>query len=304
MRHRSRIDAKSLERYCRILGIRPPASGQEVKRAYRDLVQVWHPDRFPSNRRLQHQATERLREIIEAYEVLRSGTPEIEVLETPSVPTGARVSRWLAGSVVRCWRLVWITRLGPRQLIVATTCLALFFLASIWLLAVLLVSPQDPPSPALASAVHRGGEVTQPDAPSHGRRDRDRGAPERRHRNPETAPPNGADMIIPRGRKGAGKLKVRNGTKAHVVATLAPSHAPKSAQRMVYVLAESEFTILGIAPGNYVVMLEFGRQWRAETRSFGHDRVISGPHGPFQFVEIESHEGIRADSHEIVLKPR
>ena len=38
------------------------ASLEEVQRAYRDLVQVWHPDRFTSNERLQSKAQEQLKQ--------------------------------------------------------------------------------------------------------------------------------------------------------------------------------------------------------------------------------------------------
>ncbi len=41
-----------------------------MKRAYRDLAKVWHPDRFVDNPRLQKKATERLVEINIAYQEL------------------------------------------------------------------------------------------------------------------------------------------------------------------------------------------------------------------------------------------
>ena len=42
----------------------------QVQKAYRDLVQVWHPDRFTNNERLQSKAQEQLKEINLAYEYL------------------------------------------------------------------------------------------------------------------------------------------------------------------------------------------------------------------------------------------
>ncbi len=40
-----------------ILRIKPGASPEEVKLAYRDLAMVWHPDCFPANNlRLQEKA--------------------------------------------------------------------------------------------------------------------------------------------------------------------------------------------------------------------------------------------------------
>ncbi|HET9708685.1 MAG TPA: J domain-containing protein, partial [Gemmatimonadales bacterium] len=38
---------------------------------YRDLAQVWHPDRFPDNNRLQEKAQQNLQRINEAYALLR-----------------------------------------------------------------------------------------------------------------------------------------------------------------------------------------------------------------------------------------
>lgn len=56
-----------------ILGIKPGASPEKVKQAYRDLAMVWHPDRFPAdNPRLKEKAQEELKKINAAYEVLKS----------------------------------------------------------------------------------------------------------------------------------------------------------------------------------------------------------------------------------------
>jgi hypothetical protein len=52
-----------------LLGVPAGASPDAIRTAYRDLVKVWHPDRFAGDARLQAKATERLRELNEAYEV-------------------------------------------------------------------------------------------------------------------------------------------------------------------------------------------------------------------------------------------
>ncbi|MCJ7615369.1 MAG: tetratricopeptide repeat protein [Desulfobacterales bacterium] len=57
-----------IQRYFEILELDSKASPDEVKQAYRDLVNVWHPDRFPGNPRLKQKAEEKLKEINEAYE--------------------------------------------------------------------------------------------------------------------------------------------------------------------------------------------------------------------------------------------
>ena len=59
-------------RYYKILGLKTGASEEDLKNAYRDLVQVWHPDRFTHNPSLQKRAEEQLKEINNAYEAIRT----------------------------------------------------------------------------------------------------------------------------------------------------------------------------------------------------------------------------------------
>ncbi|MEG4571356.1 J domain-containing protein [Microcoleus sp. N3A4] len=59
-----------INRCYEILEIEPGTSLEEIKRAYRDLAFVWHPDRFAHNDRLQQKAHQRLTEINEAYQQL------------------------------------------------------------------------------------------------------------------------------------------------------------------------------------------------------------------------------------------
>lgn len=53
------------------LGVKPNATREELNQAYRDLAQIWHPDRFPNNPRLREKANEKLKEINAAYEILK-----------------------------------------------------------------------------------------------------------------------------------------------------------------------------------------------------------------------------------------
>jgi len=55
-----------------VLALRPGASALEIKGAYRDLVKVWHPDRFGSDPRLREKAEDKLKQINEAYVVLQA----------------------------------------------------------------------------------------------------------------------------------------------------------------------------------------------------------------------------------------
>jgi hypothetical protein len=74
-----------IERAYKVLGLHPGASPDEVKRAYRDLAQVWHPDRFAHNSRLQQKAQQNFRRINEAFK--RLGTRDaLYAMELPVDP--------------------------------------------------------------------------------------------------------------------------------------------------------------------------------------------------------------------------
>ncbi len=81
----------------RVLGLEPGASHEHIRQAYRDLVQVWHPDRFAHDPRLQQKAHDQLKAINAAYAQLKhyrsssgqfQGTPH-ERATTPSQVTAS-----------------------------------------------------------------------------------------------------------------------------------------------------------------------------------------------------------------------
>ena len=54
----------------RALDLPPGASIEQIRAAYKELVKVWHPDRFGKDEKLRERATQKLQQINAAYEKL------------------------------------------------------------------------------------------------------------------------------------------------------------------------------------------------------------------------------------------
>ena len=85
------------QRWLKVLGLGPDATKKQIDQAYRDLVKVWHPDRFESDPGLRLKAQEKLRELNDAYAALRrprifprftarAQTPPTSSSERPATP--------------------------------------------------------------------------------------------------------------------------------------------------------------------------------------------------------------------------
>jgi energy-converting hydrogenase Eha subunit E len=67
-----------IRKCCDLLDLRPGYAQEDLKQAYKDLAQVWHPDRFAHNPRLKEKAEAKLKQINSAYEVLDRALVERE----------------------------------------------------------------------------------------------------------------------------------------------------------------------------------------------------------------------------------
>ncbi|MEH2422559.1 MAG: DnaJ domain-containing protein [Nostoc sp.] len=84
-----------------ILELEPGASPAQVKRAYRQLVKIWHPDRFLDQKQKQ-EAEEKIKSINAAYNKLKSESPSEPLTSenpsssssSPTNPTKISVNRW------------------------------------------------------------------------------------------------------------------------------------------------------------------------------------------------------------------
>lgn len=61
------ISRRGADRDYAVLELEPSASPADVQQAYRDLVQVWHPDRLAHNPRLQGKADAKMYAINVVY---------------------------------------------------------------------------------------------------------------------------------------------------------------------------------------------------------------------------------------------
>ena len=59
----------------KILGIKPGASGEEARQAYKYLLTVWQTDRSSDDTASRKKAEERLKKINGAYEILKENLP-------------------------------------------------------------------------------------------------------------------------------------------------------------------------------------------------------------------------------------
>jgi curved DNA-binding protein CbpA len=71
-----------LKKCYEVLELLPDASLEEAKQAYKDLVNIWHPDRFSHNPRLKQKAEEKLKEVNVAYKKVEASLSSKHSLES------------------------------------------------------------------------------------------------------------------------------------------------------------------------------------------------------------------------------
>lgn len=68
--------SKTIEYYLTILGVTLQSTKEEIKKAYRNIIKQWHPDKFPNDKQKIIEATEKSKLINEAYHNLRNYSPD------------------------------------------------------------------------------------------------------------------------------------------------------------------------------------------------------------------------------------
>lgn len=88
----------------KILELKPGASPDEVKQAYRQLAKVWHPDRFIDPLQKQ-EAEEKIKVINQAYEQLKYYQVDAKTSATVDNPTKIYSNSLSADHTVKLWEI-------------------------------------------------------------------------------------------------------------------------------------------------------------------------------------------------------
>ena len=75
--------SKTIEYYLNILGVTLQSTKEEIKKAYRNIINQSHPDKFPNDKQKNLEATEKSKLINEAYHNLKNYAPN-----EPSITVG------------------------------------------------------------------------------------------------------------------------------------------------------------------------------------------------------------------------
>lgn len=159
---------KDARHWLEVLGLAPGATRQQLEDTYRDLVKVWHPDRFQSDPSLRLKAQEKLRELNIAYEGLRrSGIPPAD--PAPTAPPQTGPAPWDKTPATRSssatpWRLV--TAVMATAVVVAIV-LSIVMRRDAVVATDIALTPA-PPRRTPPRAAQKSEPAPAPAAPTHG----------------------------------------------------------------------------------------------------------------------------------------
>lgn len=74
-----------INKYYEILGLKSGSSKEEIKQAYKDLLNIWNPSKHADDIQLQQKAQEKIKEIDNAYEKILLSLSQIPIDENESV---------------------------------------------------------------------------------------------------------------------------------------------------------------------------------------------------------------------------
>jgi len=256
-----------LKRYYEILGVGRDTPLDQVRQAYRDLVRVWHPDRFSSDYRLARISEEKLKLINEAYSEIRAQIGKNPPTEQGFLFTERRPASDSAspgdGEYMfdfydpRYSPWIWIyqrehgssptastVRNRPRRavfLAAAICVLGVSFAAAAWHFGLLSAMAPAVPHPA-----SRQAPAGSPGIP----------------KIVEAVPRTGESPLGSGIRNGRSRIAMENDTEddAVVKLVLLGTEGPRMV-RSVFLAAGKAFTATEVPPGRYLVKVALGAGW-------------------------------------------
>ena len=234
----------------RIFELDDPCTPEQVRASYRELVKVWHPDRFANDAGLRAKADRRLQEINRAYGVLQD---RAETLETPQEttprPNAATPPPGPTPPVATHRPHVATPRPGARSM------------PARWSLATLVVI-------GLVIGAGVVGLVLMLARPSQ--------------QAPAPSPISGTDLLAAPA-VGDGSLSVLNADGRDAVLVFVDAGVQR---RAVYLRGGETLQMLDVAPGSYRIWIAAGRGWSGD--HFLADQIFQELEEPLAFATERS----------------
>jgi DnaJ-like protein len=239
----------------RIFELDDHGTQEQVRAAYRELVKVWHPDRFVHDAGLRAKADRRLREINVAYAVLLDRAEPVETPQEATYCSQVSTPRSEPELERTLRSRAWIVAVGI--LTVAT------------LIAITTILVRSHPT---AKPSERTGDVTL-ESPNDGATPRDPAA---------FRPISGTDLVaVPVAR--GGSLIVTNTDRRDAVLVFVEAGVQR---RALYIRAGERLQMLDVARGTYHIWVAGGQTWSHD--HFASDQMFQELDAPLTFAKDDT----------------
>jgi hypothetical protein len=268
----------------RLLHLDPGCSRDQLRRAYLDMVKVWHPDRFQTDSKLRAKAERTLQSINDAYALLQGRVSSSTAAPVADAEKAGQPDR--AREESRAHAAASASRAAPRltrHLVVAAaagTALGVVFAVA----TIVRWNVQPEPAPASSAAPLA---VPAPPPPADVQLNVEAQRFAARAKADAARPESGSDVLSARGR-GTGQVSARNATAWDAAVLLDGS----SGARGFFLRRGEQVTLLDVAPGTYGLRVMFGATWTG--RAFAQGAAFFQWEEPVKIIGQLESAGARA----------